>query len=48
MMYWFSSLTRCLPSLYDGAFMLSITGQIGMSVLCDFSCTFSVGGEGFV
>ena len=48
MMYCFSILARCLASLYDGAFMLSITGQIGMSVLCDFSCTFSVGGEGFV
>jgi hypothetical protein len=47
-MYWFSILARCLTSLCDGAYMLSITGWIGISVLCDSSCAFSVDGEGFI
>ena len=48
MMHWFSILARCVTSLYDFAFMLSITERIRMSVLCDFSCAFSIHGEGFV
>ena len=40
-------LVRCLANLHDGADLLLITGRIGMSVLCTFSCALSVGGEGF-
>jgi len=29
-------LITCLAGLYDGAFMLLITGRIGMPVLCNF------------
>ena len=46
-MCWFSILVRCLANLYDGADLLLIMGQIGMSVLCNLSCALSMGGEGF-
>ena len=42
-----SIFTRCLATLYVGAFTLLITGLIGMPALCSFSCAFKVGGDGF-
>ena len=39
--------TRCLAALYDGAFMLLTTGLIGLSGLCNFILSFSIGGVGF-
>ena len=47
MMYWFSILVRCFANLYDGADLLLITGQIGMSALCSFSCALNIGVDGF-
>ena len=47
MIYWFSILVRCFANLYDDIDLLLITGRIGMSVLCTFSCALSVGGDGF-
>ena len=46
-MYWFSILVRCFANLYDGAVLLLIMGRIGMSILCNFNCALSVGGDGF-
>ena len=46
-MYWFSILVRCFANLCDGAVLLLITGRIGMSILFNFSCALSVGGDGF-
>ena len=43
----FSILTRYFNILYVGAFIFLIMGRIGMLGLCNFSCAFSVGGEGF-
>jgi len=43
----FSNFTRCLATLYVGAFILLITGLIVIPALCNFSCAFNVGGEGF-
>ena len=43
----FSNFTKCFGNLYVGAFILLMTGLIGMSGLCNFSYAFSVGGEGF-
>jgi len=39
--------TSCFTVLYVGAFMILIMSQIGMLVLCNFSCAFSVGSEVF-
>jgi hypothetical protein len=43
-----SIFVMCFTILYVGACLLLTTGQIEMSVLCSFSCDFSVGGEGFL
>ena len=43
----FSNFTKCFDNLYVGAFILLMTGLIGLSGLCSFSRAFSVGGEGF-
>jgi hypothetical protein len=40
-------VVRCFANLYDGTDMLFITGRIGMSILCNFSCALSVAGDGF-
>ena len=52
------SLSRCrwllkivfsfLVVLYAGAFLLLVTGLMGMLGLCNFSKTFNVGGDGFL
>jgi hypothetical protein len=44
--YLFGIFTRYFDNLYDGAFMLLITGRIGISGLCHFDCDFNVGGDG--
>ena len=40
-------LLTCFGNLYDGAVLLLIMGRIGMSILCNFNCALSVGGDGF-
>ena len=40
-------LTRCFAILYVGAFILLITGRIGILGLCNFNYAYSVGSEGF-
>ena len=42
-----SIFTRCLATLYDGVFMLLMTGLIGLSGLCNFIPAFSIGRVGF-
>ena len=49
-LYWFlqlrcvfSNFTKGLATLYDGAFMLLMTGLIGLSGLCNFILAFSIG-----
>jgi hypothetical protein len=34
-------------NLPDGTVLLLITGRTGMSILCNFSCALSVGGDGY-
>jgi len=53
-LYWLSSVVcwsiifvMCFASLYPGAVLLFITGLIGISSLCSFSCALSLGGDGF-
>ena len=42
-----TNFTKCLAPLYDGVFMLLMTGLIGLSGLCNFILAFSIGGVSF-
>ena len=46
-MHWFNILVKCFANLYAGADLLLITGQIGISVLFNFSWAMRTVGEGF-
>jgi len=46
-MHWFNILVKCFANLYAGAVLFLIIGQIGISVLCNFSWAMRTAGKGF-